>query len=176
MILGDVSSKTLLSRTIGVVTRRSLPRQAAWAVVALALMAGACSSTPQQASLPRGVLHVSTGSGVARLNVEIAANGRARSVGLMSRPRLAPNAGMVFVFDGPHISGFWMKNTLIPLSIAFWDRSGRILRILHMAPCRADPCPVYYPGVTYVGAVETNKGWFAAHGVQRGDRVSLSDE
>jgi hypothetical protein len=108
------------------------------------------------------------------LNVEIAANGRARGIGLMNRPRLAPDAGMVFVFDEPHVGGFWMKNTLIPLSIAFWDGSGQILRILHMAPCRADPCPVYSPGVTYVGAVETNKGWFAAHGVQRGDRVTLS--
>jgi uncharacterized protein len=113
---------------------------------------------------------------VVRLNVEIAANGRARTVGLMGRPTLAPNAGMVFVFDGPHGGGFWMKNTLIPLSIAFWDQSGQILRILHMVPCKADPCPVYYPGVAYVGAVETNKGWFAAHAVQRGDRVSMSDD
>jgi uncharacterized membrane protein (UPF0127 family) len=158
------------------VARRSVPRHAASAVVALALVAGACSSTLHQADLPRGILHVSTGSGVARLNVEIAANGRARTIGLMNRPRLAPNAGMVFVFDGPRVGGFWMKNTLIPLSIAFWDRSGQILRILHMAPCRADPCPAYFPGVTYFGAVEANKGWFAAHGVQRGDRVTLSDD
>jgi uncharacterized membrane protein (UPF0127 family) len=92
----------------------------------------------------------------------------------MGRPRLAPDAGMVFLFGGPASGGFWMKDTLIPLSIAFWDQSGRILRILHMTPCRADPCPIYSPDVTYVGAVETNMGWFAAHGVQRGDRLSLS--
>jgi len=81
---------------------------------------------------------------------------------------------MVFVFDGPAGGGFWMKNTLIPLSIAFWDQSGLILKIMDMTPCWADPCPVYYPGVVYVGAVETNRGWFAAHAVRPGDRVALS--
>jgi uncharacterized membrane protein (UPF0127 family) len=117
---------------------------------------------------------VTTDSGPVTLDVEIAAEGRARNIGLMGRSRLAADAGMVFLFDGPRTGGFWMKDTLIPLSIAFWDQSGRIVRILHMTPCRADPCRSYFPGVTYVGAVETNRGWFAAHGVQRGDRVTLS--
>jgi uncharacterized protein len=148
--------------------------RAAWVGAAVALLAFSCSSTVHQANLPRGTLHVSTRSGVARLDVELATNGRARSIGLMNRPRLDQDAGMVFVFDGPHVGGFWMKNTLIPLSIAFWDQSGRILKILHMAPCRADPCPVYNPAVTYVGAVEANQGWFGAHGVQPGDRVTLT--
>lgn len=117
-----------------------------------------------------------TESGVATLSVEVAADGRARSLGLMGRPRLAPGAGMVFVFDHPASGGFWMKNTLIPLSIGFWDRSGRILKILDMTPCRADPCPLYYPEVVYVGAVETNRGWFSSHGVREGDRVVLSGD
>jgi hypothetical protein len=149
-------------------------RQTGGVLVALALLAAACSSSTHQRLLPRGTLHVRTDSGAATLSVEVAADGRARSVGLMGRPRLAPDAGMVFMFDEPGSGGFWMKNTLIPLSIAFWDRSGRILKILDMTPCRADPCPVYYPGVVYVGAVETNRGWFAAHGVRPGDRVALS--
>ena len=83
---------------------------------------------------------------------------------------------MVFLFDGPVNGTFWMKNTLIPLSIAFWDRSGRILKILDMTPCRADPCRLYSPGVTYVGAVETNRGWFGANGVREGHRVVLSGD
>ncbi len=140
----------------------------------LALLAAACSASIHQRLLPSGTLHVRTHSGVASLNVEIAADGRARSVGLMGRPRLAPDAGMVFVFDQPAAGGFWMKNTLIPLSIAFWDQSGQILKILDMTPCRADPCRLYYPAVVYAGAVETNRGWFAAHGVRQGDRVALS--
>lgn len=144
-------------------------------VLVLSMVVAACSSTDQQRLLHRGILEVSTESGTVSLNVEIAANGRARTLGLMGRPRLAPDAGMVFLFDGPRSGSFWMKNTLIPLSIAFWDRSGRILKILDMTPCRADPCRFYNPDVTYVGAVEVNRGWFAAHGVRSGDRVELSD-
>lgn len=142
-------------------------------LAALALLAASCSSSINQ-PLPRGTLSAETDSGPVTLKVEIAADGHARRVGLMGRPRLAPDTGMVFLFDAPDSGSFWMKDTLIPLSIAFWDRSGRILRILHMTPCRADPCRYYYPGVTYQGAVETNLGWFVAHGVKRGDHVSLS--
>ena len=69
------------------------------------------------------------------------------------------------------VGGFWMKNTLIPLSIAFFDRQGVILRILDMEPCRADPCPVYYPGVVYQGALEVNQGWFRRRGLAEGARV-----
>ena len=146
------------------------------ALAVVALVGAACSSGEHQRNLPRGTLRVATSSGAAVLDVEIAAEGRARSVGLMGRRKLDPDAGMAFLFDGPRSGGFWMKDTLIPLSIAFWDGSGRILRILHMIPCRADPCPLYVPGITYVGAVETNVGWFADHGVQRGDGVILTGD
>ena len=142
----------------------------------LTLCVAACSSSVPQRLLPRGTLRVTTDSGPVALSVEVAADGRARSVGLMSRPRLPADAGMVFLFSGPRSGGFWMKNTLIPLSIAFWDHGGRIVRVLDMRPCRADPCRLYQPGVAYVGAVETNLGWFAAHGVGPGDRVALSGD
>lgn len=149
----------------------------AFAFLLLSLVLAACSQTePQQGRLPRGTLEVTTDSGTVDLKVEIAANGRARSVGLMNRPRLGQDSGMVFLFGTPTSSSFWMKDTLIPLSIAFWDRSGRILRVLDMEPCRADPCPFYYPEVTYVGAVEANLGWFADHGVGTGHRVKLVDD
>lgn len=154
--------------------RGRLRQQMVGALSVLTLLCAACSPGVHQGNLPRGTLHVATRSGTATLDVEFAAEGRARTIGLMGRSRLDPDAGMVFLFDGPRTSGFWMKDTLIPLSIAFWDQSGRILRILHMTPCRADPCPLYNPGVPYVGAVETNLGWFADHGVQRGDPVTLS--
>ncbi|MGH2555695.1 MAG: DUF192 domain-containing protein [Actinomycetota bacterium] len=150
--------------------RRALP------LLALSMLVAACSSGDHQRLLPRGTLQVTTASGTVTLNVEVAGNGRARTIGLMNRPRLAPDAGMVFLFTRPVSSSFWMKDTLIPLSIAFWDGSGRILRILDMEPCRADPCPFYSPDVTYVGAVEANVGWFTDHGVRPGDRVALSDD
>jgi uncharacterized membrane protein (UPF0127 family) len=120
-----------------------------------------------------GTLRVATASGPATLRVEVAADWQSRVVGLMHRPHLDPDAGMVFAFGHPTEGGFWMKDTLIPLSIAFWGRSGRILKILDMVPCRGDPCPVYVPGVVYTAAVEVNQGWFAAHGVRPGNRVEL---
>jgi uncharacterized protein len=144
-----------------------------YGIVLLALLAS-CTSTVHHRRLPGGTLRVETASGTRSLSVEVASDGRTRSVGLMDRPRLERDAGMVFLFDHPANGSFWMKNTLIPLSIAFWDTSGRILKILDMTPCRADPCRLYSPGAAYVGAVEANRGWFGAHGVRRGDRVVLS--
>jgi uncharacterized membrane protein (UPF0127 family) len=66
-----------------------------------------------------------------------------------------------------------MKNTLIPLDIAFWDTEGVIVDILEMHPCREDPCPLYTPGKRYVGAVEANVGIMARHNVAIGDRAEL---
>jgi uncharacterized membrane protein (UPF0127 family) len=66
-----------------------------------------------------------------------------------------------------------MKNTLIPLSVAFYGARGRILRILDMAPCRSDPCRTYDPGVAFRGALEVNRGTFRHWGVRAGDRIAL---
>ena len=107
------------------------------------------------------------------LDVEVARTEEQRQRGLMYRRSLAPRAGMVFLFPTDVSGAFWMKNTLIPLSIAFFDRRGRILRIMVMEPCRADPCPLYDPKVTYRGALEVNKGSFRRWGVTRGDTIRL---
>ncbi len=80
---------------------------------------------------------------------------------------------MVFRYPADGAGGFWMKNTLIPLSIAFYDARGRILRILDMEPCRRNPCPLYDPGVAYDGALEVNRGAFRRWGVQTGDVLRL---
>ena len=91
----------------------------------------------------------------------------------MGRTSLREDRGMVFLFERRTTSGFWMKDTLIPLSIAFWDEDERIVAIVDMTPCEGDPCPTYRPGVPYVGAVEVNRGWFERSGVGIGDRVEL---
>jgi uncharacterized membrane protein (UPF0127 family) len=91
----------------------------------------------------------------------------------MNRRRLAPRTGMLFVFDGPTRGAFWMKDTLIPLSIAFARADGRILKILNMDPCSADPCPVYDPGVAFAYALEVNQGAFRRWGVRAGNRLRL---
>ena len=107
------------------------------------------------------------------VTVEIADTQEEREVGLMHRESLPEDAGMIFLFEEEITGGFWMKNTLIPLSIAFADSDGTILRILDMEPCEADPCEIYDPGVAYRNALEVNQGAFARWGVEEGDRLTL---
>ena len=127
----------------------------------------------QGVTLPRATAVLDTGERRVRIAVEVADDPAEWQTGLMHRRSLARNAGMIFVFPQPIRGGFWMKNTLIPLSIAFFDRRGRILRIMVMTPCRADPCPTYDPKVAYKGALEVNRGSFGRWGVQRGDTIRL---
>lgn len=98
-----------------------------------------------------------------------------RQRGLMGRESLPPDAGMVFVFEEDTGGGFWMKDTLIPLSIAFLDDSGQIVDILDMEPCQADPCPVYTPDATYRYALEANEGFFEDHGITTDWTVDLDE-
>jgi uncharacterized membrane protein (UPF0127 family) len=84
---------------------------------------------------------------------EIADTSEERSRGLMNRRR-APKDGMLFVFPTRTTGGFWMKNTLVPLTIVFFDSSGKRVRRLSMTPCREDPCPIYDPGRAYRFALE----------------------
>ncbi|HEV3407133.1 MAG TPA: DUF192 domain-containing protein [Gaiellaceae bacterium] len=121
----------------------------------------------------RGTVVIESGSGEVEVAVEIAETPVQQQLGLMHRESLAREAGMVFLFAKETRGGFWMKNTLIPLSIAFFDADGRILRILDMEPCEADPCPAYDPETAYRGALEVNKGAFAEWGVSEGDRVRV---
>jgi uncharacterized membrane protein (UPF0127 family) len=84
---------------------------------------------------------------------ELALTPARRSAGLMNR-RPAPADGMLFVFPEDTRGGFWMKNTLVPLTIAFFDVRGKRVRKLSMTPCHSDPCPVYDPKRWYRFALE----------------------
>jgi uncharacterized membrane protein (UPF0127 family) len=139
-------------------------------LVTLAFTASAASSAEPFA---RGTVLVATGKRTVTLNVEIAETPAQRALGLMNRPSLPRNAGMAFVFPADTNGAFWMKDTLIPLSIAFYDAKGKILRILLMEPCAEDPCPTYSPGVKYRGALEVNRGTFARLGIKRGHVIRL---
>jgi len=120
----------------------------------------------------RILVRIHTDGGAVELtNLEVARTPEARARGLMGRTRLAEGGGMVFLFDGPTASAFWMKDTLIPLSIAFWDKDGRITDILDIRPCRSDPCPLYGASGPYVGAIEMNRGAFDRLGAEVGDTV-----
>jgi uncharacterized membrane protein (UPF0127 family) len=137
-------------------------------VTVLALPAAALAGT----AIDRGTATITTRSGAkVVVQVEIARTSAERQRGLMYRRTLPAKAGMVFVFSQAVSNGFWMKNTLIPLDIAFYDGRGRILRILTMQPCRRDPCRVYDPGVSYRAALEVNAGSFRRWEVKAGDRI-----
>lgn len=141
--------------------------------VLLTAACGGGKAERETGGLPTGSLVIETSEGVLDLTVEIAETPSTRTRGLMFRKQLEDDTGMVFLAEEPTASGFWMKNTLIPLSVAFWDNAGRILAILDMEPCDRDPCRVYDPQVTWTMAVEVNQGWFEEHFVAVGDRVRL---
>ncbi|MDX6512591.1 MAG: uncharacterized protein QOE36_2095, partial [Gaiellaceae bacterium] len=86
---------------------------------------------------------------------------------------LGARAGMLFVFATPVDAAFWMKNTRIPLSVAFLDAGGKILAIRRMAPCPREPCPVYGSPAPYRLALEVNAGAFTRWHAVRGDRVTF---
>jgi uncharacterized protein len=114
-----------------------------------------------------------SGGEEVEVRVEIADTDPERQRGLMGRTALPEDQGMLFVFGGEQELSFWMKNTLIPLSIAFFDAGGDLVARLDMEPCPADPCPVYDPGESYRVALEVNQGFFAEIGLDPGWRIEL---
>ena len=107
-------------------------------------------------------------AGMHLIRAEVAADYSSRGRGLMHRKSLGPNAGMLFIFDGPAIHCMWMKNTYIPLSVAFLDDKGEIINIADMQPhseqshCAARPARY---------ALEMNQGWFAQRGIKPGAKL-----
>ena len=142
-------------------------------VLKLAAVLSLTAALTGSVTFPHGRALIRTPQRTLTVRVELATTTAQLERGLMSRRSLAPNSGMAFLWTGDTHGKFWMKNTLIPLSIAFWGKSGRILRILDMAPCRADPCKVYDPHVAFRGALEVNRGAFARWGVHRGAVVTI---
>ena len=138
----------------------------------LALVMGAllvpCVVLAQQ--LPQPTLRTTKlTTGIHVVTAEIAATPQSRMIGLMMRERLAPNHGMVFVFEDKSQHCFWMRNTLIPLSIAFIEDDGTIVSIANMAPkSEASTCPPR--AVRY--ALEMDQGWFAKRGVAAGMKIT----
>jgi uncharacterized membrane protein (UPF0127 family) len=107
-------------------------------------------------------------AGMHLIRAEVVSEPGTRAQGLMYRKSMAQNAGMLFIFDEAAVHCMWMKNTLIPLSVAFIDDRGAIVNIADMEPqTEASHCaaqPVRY-------ALEMNRGWFASRGVKPGHRL-----
>lgn len=103
-----------------------------------------------------------------RIRAEIAADAQTRSRGLMYRLSLPPDTGMLFIFESVGQPCFWMKNTPLPLSIAFIDQDGHIVNMADMEPhSTASHCP--HAPIRY--ALEMEQGWFEARDIQAGARV-----
>ncbi len=134
-----------------------------------------CGGNSNPAATPGATTNVtfenSRGEDVT-LTVEIADTPDERARGLMGREALSADSGMLFVWPEDTGSGFWMKDTLIPLSIAFIDSGGAIVDIQDMEPLdetlHRSPKP-------YRWAVEANQGWFEEHGIGVGDTTQMPD-
>lgn len=138
-------------------------RRVAGAALGFAMAAAAAQESPTEFR----VIPLSAGIHVIRAEVVMAPGERAK--GLMNRPALGANQGMVFLFDEPAVQCMWMRNTLIPLSVAFIADDGRILNIEDMA-ARSDDNHCATKPARY--ALEMNRGWFAKHGIAAGARIS----
>jgi len=148
---------------LGGATRRLDRRTAGWVLgIALALAAGSAAALEKFQSTQIKV-------GGHTLKVEVATTEAQHSQGLMYREKLGPNDGMLFVFETPEYQSFWMKNTLVPLSVAFLAPDGTILNVEDMEPQTLDPHVSAGPALY---ALEMNKGWFASHGLKPGDKAT----
>jgi uncharacterized protein len=115
---------------------------------------------------------IDSGAEAVEVRVEIADSPDEQATGLMNRTALAEDRGMLFVFPEEEVRSFWMKNTLIPLSIAYMDSEGRIVDIQDMKPLD-DEEPHYVSAEPARYALEVNRGFFDERGVEVGDRAEL---
>jgi uncharacterized membrane protein (UPF0127 family) len=125
------------------------------------ISAGASAQEIPQPKLPT----VTMSAGIHNIVAEVAATPQQREIGMMMRTRMAPQEGMLFVFSEPQTQCFWMRNTLLPLSIAFIADNGSIVNIDEMKP-RSDESHCSAKPVRFV--LEMNQGWFAKRGLKAG--------
>jgi uncharacterized membrane protein (UPF0127 family) len=122
----------------------------------------------QQQATTMNLPRVRLSAGNEEIDVYVASNQEERSMGLMFRKEMPPDEGMLFLCDEPAVQKFWMKDTPLPLSIAFIDEDGTISKIDDMEPETLDSHSSGKP-VRYV--LEVNQGWFASKGIRPGMRL-----
>jgi len=120
---------------------------------------------PPHATLPDGAV----------IRLELAVTPEERQRGLMFRPALKPDHGMLFLFEQAAQWPFWMKDTWIPLDLVFLDGHGTVVEVFRdVPPCRAEPCPQYVPEKDARAVLEVAAGTAAAHGVEVGATIAFS--
>lgn len=131
------------------------------------------ASTQSTPTASPSVQRVDASLGKHALKLELAKTEQEQQLGLMFRKSMPENQGMLFVFQKEQTLSFWMKNTLIPLSIAYLDKSLKIIDIQDMKPLDLTPHPSKKPAQF---ALELNQGWFKKHGVKEGTALMISKE
>ena len=147
--------------------RLALPA-CALAVAQLMPAAAFAQAMPAGAKAPESFPRVKLTAGMFVIDAAVAANDADREQGLMYRTHLAPNEGMLFVFNENAVHCFWMKNTLIPLSIAFMRADGTITDIDEM---QAETTNNHCPRNNGMYALEMSRGWFSAKGIHAGMKI-----
>ncbi|VVE24911.1 signal peptide protein [Pandoraea pneumonica] len=147
----------------------ALAASATFATTAAFMALAPATAAAQQIKQPGDFPTVQLSAGMFLIKAEVAANEADREQGLMYRTKMAPNAGMLFVFEQRAMNCFWMRNTNLPLSIAFLRDDGTIVNIEDMAPQTDDNhCPK--EPIRY--ALEMNQGWFKTKNLTAGTKIS----
>ncbi|AXS79247.1 DUF192 domain-containing protein [Dechloromonas sp. HYN0024] len=137
----------------------------------VALCAGLAIGSLAWAQSAMPVIELS--AGFHRIEAEVAANDQNRQIGLMKRQSMPVQRGMLFVFNHENTHCMWMRNTLLPLSVAFMDAEGKIINIEDMQPQTEDNHCARRPA-RY--ALEMNIGWFAQRGLKPGIKLGGLDK
>jgi uncharacterized membrane protein (UPF0127 family) len=138
--------------------------------VLLFMASSGCVASAEGQSEKKDLIIVSS-SGEVPVKAELAQTESERATGLMYRKELKDGSGMLFIFDRDEMLSFWMKNTLIPLSIAYIAFDGRIVEIHDMEPGNLNPVK---SGRSVRYALEVPQGWFGRAGIVPGDRLVIS--
>ncbi|TPG04330.1 DUF192 domain-containing protein [Rhodanobacter glycinis] len=141
-----------------------------WLAPIFLLLTGCVSAAPGSKS-PAVVLHGQ------RFSAEFATDEPSREHGLMMRTTLAPDHCMLFVFSYTAPQAFWMKNTLIPLDILYFDTDRRLVSMqLDVPPCKADPCPIYPSDAPARYVLELSAGTARRIGAKAGDELRIEGD
>jgi uncharacterized membrane protein (UPF0127 family) len=136
-----------------------------WVAVFLLIGLPSRSQSGPQDTLPTIELRV----GGKKITAEVADEEQERATGLMFRETLGAHSGMLFVMPQPGPAGFWMKNTKVPLTIAYVDTRGVILELHDLEPHNENPVPSRFCTIAY--ALEMPRGWFTKNNIWPGERI-----
>ena len=146
--------------------------------VGVILLTGCTQSTTGssqgQPQLPMKDLRLISPSGATLIvHAEIASTPSQQEQGLMFRTKIDPDSGMLFPFSQSQRLNFWMKNTIIPMDVLFFDASGSFVSFATMSPCTHDPCTIYSSRGEAAAALEVAPGFTTSHGIAAGWQIKI---